>query len=597
MSTSAPSMSRRSFMGTAAAGISAGAAAALASRQAFASNTSDAPNAGGATTSGSGDKDSAAASAAAATDAMGKPTGQLPAWLEPEPEVDTPVKELSTTVLIVGAGNGGLAAAVTAAEEGLDFLLCERNPVVCDTRHWVGGFNTKFNEAAGVMNDRARTAYELARYASFKCNQRVHKVWLDESAEMVEWLDGIMSQAGYECTLDTAMGEDLETTSPTGTYVPAIQHMWHLADGSDGLDTRNKVLQERLEKAGHEILFDHELIKLVKEDKRVTGAYFDTADGVVKINAEEVILATGGYPANADMMLARAPLAVSCCTAVSYNPADAGTGIKAGLWAGARMDTEAAPMVFNRGLVAPGVDAGYDENKHFRGTVMQMNLGSQPFMKVARDGRRFYNEYAPYDFNCFAASYQPGGVWCQVFDANAAADIQRFATVGCSKRVCQQIEAGKSIEDILAPQIEAGLFFKADTLEELADKLGFTLADKAAFLYEVERYNSFYDAQEDGDFQKDPVRLSAIRTAPFYGGWYGGSLLTTTDGLTINERMQVLDTNNEVIPGLYAVGDCSGSFFANNYPEYLIGVACGRTLTEGRHVAKLLAGQKLSCCS
>ena len=62
------------------------------------------------------------------------------------------------------------------------------------------------------------------------------------------------------------------------------------------------------------------------------------------------------------------------------------------------------------------------------------------------------------------------------------------------------------------------------------------------------------------------------------------------DGLRINEDMQVLTADDEVIEGLYAAGDVSGCFFSDNYPEYLVACACGRTCTEGRHVARLLAG-------
>lgn len=559
-------LTRRGFIAAAGAlgAASAGASVALAAESSKADTASSA-------------KTSTTASA------------DVPSWLGQEPEVDEPISTLETDVLIVGAGNGGLVAAATAADLGVNFLLAEKMPIVQDTRHWVGGVNTKFNQEAGVLTDVARLQYELARYASYKCDQRVQKVWIDESAEMVDWVDQIMTAAGYTCELDTEMGNELDPTWPTGCYVPAEQHMWWGADGK--IDERNAVLQKKIEDAGNTILFEHEMIKLAKDGDRVTGAYFDTADGVVLINAAKgVVLATGGYPANPDMMSALSPMAVSCCTAVSYSPSDDGVGIKAGIWAGGRKDIEAAPMVFNRGLVAPGVDCGYDENGKFRGTVGQMNIGSQPFMKVTRDGRRFCNESSPYDYNCFAASYHDGGVWAQIFDANAAEDIMRFATDGCSKMTQKMINSGQSIEDILAAQIEAGLFFKADTIEELADKLGFAGEERQAFLDQVERYNTYFDEQADAEFNKEAYRLSEIRTAPFYGAWYGGSLLTTCDGLVINEHMQVLGAGTHPIEGLYAIGDCSGSFFANNYPEYLIGVACGRTLTQGRHVIKEIAG-------
>ena len=109
--------------------------------------------------------------------------------------------------------------------------------------------------------------------------------------------------------------------------------------------------------------------------------------------------------------------------------------------------------------------------------------------------------------------------------------------------------------------------------------MGFTGDAKDTFLATVERYNELYDKQNDEDFGKPAYRLSAIRTAPFYGYWLGASLLTTEQGIAINEKGQALDTNNQPMAGLYITGDMSGSFFANNYPCLMAGVAMGRTLT------------------
>ena len=521
-----------------------------------------------------------------------KAAGSNPAWLGEEPADGDIVDTKECELLIVGAGNGGMVAAATASDLGVDFLVAEAFDAPQDTRHWIGAVNSKHTEETGTSVDVRRLQYELARYASFKCNQKLQKMWIDESAEMIDWLDTIMEPAGFTCAVDAEMGPEIDPTCATGNYVPPQQHMYTSTDPDfKGMDNRNEVLQSYIEAAGNadRFLWNHELVKLVHKDGKVTGAIFSTDDGNVQVNAKSVILATGGYPANPDMMEALSPMAVATCTAVSYSPKDRGQGVKAGLWAGATKDLEAAPMVFNRGLVAPGVECGYDENKQFRGTVMQFNMGSQPFLKVAADGKRFANESCPYDFICFAAQQHKGGVWAQVFDANAADDVARFATDGCSKGT-QTTLANKSIDEAYADQIDAGLLFRCDTIEELADKLGFTGEAKESFLAEVERYNELFDNQEDVDFGKEAYRLSAIRTAPFYGCWYGGSLLTTCDGITINEDCQALDADRNPIEGLYAIGDCSGSFFANNYPEYLIGAACGRTLTEGRHVVRKLAG-------
>ena len=151
-------------------------------------------------------------------------------------------------------------------------------------------------------------------------------------------------------------------------------------------------------------------------------------------------------------------------------------------------------------------------------------------------------------------------------------------------------EAGDNNATTGINEEEAKMVVSADTIEELADKMGFTGAAKDTFLATVERYNELYDKQNDEDFGKPAYRLSAIRTAPFYGYWLGASLLTTEQGIAINEKGQALDTNNQPMAGLYITGDMSGSFFANNYPCLMAGVAMGRTLTFAMKAIKQMAG-------
>ena len=287
------------------------------------------------------------------------------------------------------------------------------------------------------------------------------------------------------------------------------------------------------------------------------------------------------------------PLGTSVTTACSYTPADKGYGIRAAIWAGAHLDAEPAPVLFDRGLVAPGVDAGYvdSENafggKAFPGTVGQYNPGSQPFLKVNRHGERFMNESQEYDNASHASFQQPGHVYAMIHDANFRSDVDRFHTIGCSALT-------RYIPGMMEGQLEQyegeGLIMKADTIEELADKMGFTGADKDNFVATVARYNELYDKQNDEDFGKPASRLSAIRTAPFYGCWLGASLLCSMQGISITENCQAKDSNNEPIPGLYITGDMSGSFFQNNYPCVMGGTACGRTLTFAIKSIKQMAG-------
>lgn len=511
-----------------------------------------------------------------------------PAWLGEEPEVAASdiTETIDTDFLIIGAGTAGLAAAGAASDLGMNFVICDKASQVPETREYLGGVNTTFAKENNVTVDNAKLLNELTRYASGKCNQKLIKRWIDDSAEYIDWVTEVMKDQGKMPVLDMPPAH---ATGGTDYYVPYVQHLW---EPPYMPPMRNDAIAERLASQGNEILFEHEMVKLIHGDGAVTGAIFKTKDGYKQVNAKNTLLATGGYAANPTMMRALQPSAVACCTASSFNPTCTGDGIKAGLWAGASKDIDAAPMIFDRGAVAPGVDAGYlgdGEDAILPGGIFQENIGSQPFMKVNRHGQRFANESTPYDFICFAATYQPGGVWCQVYDSNMMEDMLRFETVGCS-RVVPFIEMGMTFDEYTTMSQESGILMKADTLEELADLLGFEGADKDNFLAEVEKYNGFYDNQKDEDFGKEAYRLSAIRQAPFYGCWFGGSLLTTIDGLRINENCQVLDGDLNVIDGLYAAGDVSGSFFSGNYPEYIVGVACGRSSVEGRHVAKLLAG-------
>lgn len=518
-------------------------------------------------------------------------------WLGADPELAEGdlVETRETELLIIGAGNGGMAAAATAADLGLDFTLCEKTGSIQRTRHWFGAINTKYTKAAGAEVDTAKLLNEFTRYASGQADQRVVRVWIDESAEVTDWLDPILTAAGMTCAFDNDVDHE---TGGTDFNIFPMEHYYSGKDAAGEALERNKVLLAYINERGYDVTYNHSLVKLVQDESgKVTGAIFETPDGYVQINAEKgVLLTTGGYVSNAEMLRACNPMVDRCVTLQYGSPNNTGDGIRAAMRIGAQKDAIGAPMIFDRGAVLPGENAGIvsepGEPATFVGTDKQFNLGSQPLMKVGRDGKRFANESTPYDFCCFAAAANEGGVFCQVFDSNLKEDVKRFSTIGCSRQTQQLLakEVDTPLDEIYADQLERGTMVKADTLEELADKLGFAGEAKDAFLAEVDKYNGFFDAQKDDDFGKEAYRLSELRTAPFYGTWFGGSILTTVDGLRINPDMQVLDEQGHVIEGLYAAGDCSGSVFANNYPEYIVGCACGRTITFSRHAVRHMAG-------
>lgn len=532
------------------------------------------------------------------------PTGDANDWLGKEPEIDEAAitETVDTDILIVGAGNGGMFAAAYAAANGLNFRVIEQNANVQDTRHWYGAIDSAAAKAAGEQPaDRAKLLSEISRYASGKCDQRVVKTWINESAAMHDFMRSILEDKyGWVCdfTSGSEAAWPAENAEHNTDYLfPVQEHNYMASERESGL-ARNELLLQYIQELGYDVDFKTSLAKLEKNSEgRITGIIAQSTedDHFIRYNANKgVLLACGGFPGNPYMMEQLDPLGTSVTTACSYSPADKGYGIRAAVWAGANLDKEAAPMLFDRGIVAPGVDGGYVDSdtafggKAFPGKIRQYNPGTQPFLKVNRNGERFANESCPYNDIVYAAAHQPGRVYAQICDANILEDAKRFHTIGCSAQTRNGGE--KYIQGKMDEAIEAGALFKCDTLDELADKMGFTGAAKDTFLATVERYNELYDKQNDEDFGKPAYRLSAIRTAPFYGCWLGASLLTTEQGIAINEKGQALDNNNQPMEGLYITGDMSGSFFANNYPCLMAGVAMGRTLTFAMKAVKQMAG-------
>lgn len=528
--------------------------------------------------------------------------GQKPAWLGEAPEIADGdiVNNLDTQLLIIGAGNAGMAAAALATDIGIDFIVAEKAGAVGATRSWYGAVNIPECSAAGKTVDTIRLNNVIRQAFGGKNDMRVVKVWLEESADMHAWVKQIMSSYGYDVNFDSDQGFGHGGVG-VDMYVPPIQVNYNARKDCPeeyAKLKRNEIFEDYLTKQGHEVSYGFDLAKLVVDDKgAVTGAIFDTKEGFVQVNAKNTILTTGGYAANAEMLDGLNPILSKCLTASDWTPGNTGMGVKSALWAGAMKDPQSSAFVFDRGAVEPGTKAGWTEDSLQDGEPLlptngQFNPGSQPFLKTNLHGERFFNESANYDWAPHAAASQPGGVYLEVWDANFAEDVERFHSLGCASLTRVMVNTvGMGTDGYLQEWIDKGIVVKADTLDKLADELKLEGVYKENFLATIKRYNELYDAQEDIDFGKEPYLLSQIRSAPFYGVTLGGTLLDTSDGLRINADMQVLNTDAEVIPGLYAAGNCSGSVFADGYYNLTHGMACGRTLTFARHAVNHIAGK------
>lgn len=545
----------------------------------------------------------AAAADGTATSSVEPAIGETPGWLGQAPDIAASdiVNTMDTELLIVGAGNAGMAAAAYATDLGIDFIVAEKAGAVGATRNWYGAVNVPECTEAGKEVDTVKLNNVLRQAFGGKNDMRVVKTWLDESADMHAWVKQIMSNYGYDVNFDADQGLGHGGVG-VDMYVPPIQVNYTAREDCPeeyAKLKRNELFEDYIGKRGHEVTYGFDLAKLLTDDSgAVTGAIFDTKSGFVQVNAKNTIMTTGGYAANAVMLDALNPILSKCLTASDWTPGNTGMGIKAAMWAGAMKDPQSAAFVFDRGAVEPGTKAGWTKESLESGQPMlpstgQFNPGSQPFLKMNLHGERFFNESANYDWAPHAAASQPGGVYLEVWDGNFAEDIERFHSLGCASLTRVMVNTvGMGTDAYLQEWIEKGIVVKADTLEELADGLKLEGDHKKQFLATIDRYNELFDAQEDTDFGKEPYLLSQMRTAPFYGVTLGGTLLDTSDGLRINADMQVLNTDAEVIPGLYAAGDCGGSVFADGYYNLTHGMACGRALTFARHAVNHIAGKK-----
>ena len=223
------------------------------------------------------------------------PARRTPTGSARSPAVDDAdiVATRDTDFLIIGAGNAGMMAAGTASDLGLDFIVAEKGTSVGDTREYIGAINSKYSLDVAEPVDEMKLLNELTRYASGRVDQRVIKMWLNEGAEMIEWITPIMEANGK--TLGVT---PMEADHPAGGHLLLRPTTEHFYNPTYEYPMRNDILEWHIQEAGHEIDYNYDLVKLDHEGNRVTGAVFNTPEGLVRVNAAKgTLLATGGYAA------------------------------------------------------------------------------------------------------------------------------------------------------------------------------------------------------------------------------------------------------------------------------------------------------------
>jgi succinate dehydrogenase/fumarate reductase flavoprotein subunit len=494
-------------------------------------------------------------------------------------------RTVETEILVVGAGTAGCFAACAAVEEGAQTILIDKQPEIGNgVRDTLAALNSTQQQETGDNPDAFTIINEMTRHSSGYGDERLYKIWADHSGEAIDWYTERLAENGYEFKFET---------STLGTLNTPHYDVGHSLQWSDPADPNvgsftmtSGFLLDYGKGRGLEVHMGTTMLQLSQEGERVTGLYAETEEGIVQYRASKgVIVCTGGYAANTEMLEALQPGTLDMASVHFAFPSCTGDGIKAMLWAGAAMDPVHAGMIFDRGAVPPDSTDVADGNFFW--------MGSQPFLKVNLDGNRFTNESGPYDFILHTANGIREKTYCTVWDSNYAADILRFETHGCSRLypynngALPVMPLDPVVAGMNAELAAAGVIVEASSVEELAERLNIP-AD--AFAATVARYNELADAGADSDFGKEAHRLSHLAAAPFYGvRQRGGYFITTLDGVRIDTGMRVLDEAGKPIEGLYAAGDCSGGYYGISYVNLLAGDAAGRSVTFGRLAGKAVA--------
>ena len=518
------------------------------------------------------------------------------------------VDTVDCEVLVCGLGAGGITAAAAAAEKGMNVIAIEKGAGHGSIKSDIGVVGTRIDT---VEVDPLQMLNEHTRYANGWCDPRVTRVWATESGATFDWISDSIAEFGATPYFEYDVDEGTHGVWPVYptdhgfhyTYTEEEQAKADAAVAESGdpaaaqgiLPQVGDYMLKKAEEWGADLRYETPFVQLAQDENgKVTGAYAKIGDGCVLFNASKgVILATGGYEANPDLLAELNPDAAAIGGVSMTQAGCEGEGIKAGIWAGGMKDEIPTLMTFARAAVAPDAELGYP----YQG--MTCWIGDQPFLKVNLDGARVCCETAPYDYPLHVAALQPEYKLASIWDSDYQNQIVAFHTIGCSRiNMSDTVDAAgvptgeglsfPACDMMIGAAMEAGIVQQADTIEELAEKLR---VDPAGLTATVERYNELAAKGVDEDFGKPAKDLLPLSKPPYFGAFFGGHVLCTLDGLRIDEHMRVLNTERKPIEGLYAVGNCSGSMYAGSYPELFIGNANGRTITHARHAVMHIAGE------
>ena len=498
-------------------------------------------------------------------------------------------------VVVIGGGNAGVCAALSAAEAGARVAVLETQTEDAYTffGHDIGHLNSEWSKAHGGDEiDEVEFMQDWTRRNMNRSNYELVRQFASRSGATLDWiLDHLNEDMIENCGI-------FGVPKPTG-YPGEISgyKCWSSAihfqdEGTDWPDAA-KMLKASAEELGATWHFDCRGTVLVKEGDTVTGVIGVSSEGAyTKFNASKgVIIAAGDYSGNPEMVFALNDEYRDFVQARGQDYTQivasgrVGDGQKLGCWAGGRM--EPGPRASMGRAMGAGAFGGI--------ALPQLN----------RDGKRFMNEGILGVWgNMFQVFRQPKGMIYGIADASWREYIQKNAPEHVYPGTGGFHDGGfletldAEMPNVLGTGTEGYKLrgcqtYAGETLEELADNLGLSGETRDNFLASIERYNELCEKGVDEDFGKDSFLMDPIVTPPFYASVIDSSEfklgLVELSGLVVDGNQQVLDYDDNPIPGLYVTGNSCGGRFILQYCTPIAGISIGWATTMGKIVGETVA--------
>ena len=469
-------------------------------------------------------------------------------------------------VVVIGFGGAGAVSACYAADAGAKVLLIDKAP------QGMEGGNTRFCGQIILNSDdkEAMLAYNKAMAGDFAVDDELMDAYaegLTQTKTMLRDFFGVPE----ENFLDWK--EDSSAQPMIAMFVPEYPELeggdaLHVLTVSDNVCNsalwktyRNKVMSMS---DNIDVWYMSPATKLFQDpvSRAVIGVEIDKAGETVNIRAKNgVVMTMGGFENNKQMVEDFLGLTKSTPAGTLFNTGD-GSGIKQALWVGAAMQANGdhPPMMF------------------WGATNCIKNV------MVNSSGKRFIDENSGQSNLAAAQFHQTGGTMVALWNEAYAEQLPAISYRSDDPSWAAKPEELRAKWEGL---VEAGVFMKADTLDEIAEAYGLP-AD--ALSATVEEYNGYCAAGVDEAFHKDPATLHEL-TGPYYATKYDvPASLASMGGLHVNAQCEVLTADDQPIEGLYAIGLAAGDFYANQYSTRYAGNSLGRCMTFGYLIGRELAG-------